>query len=83
MRGRTEPSAGRALLDCLISPNVADRNLEPANVVDVIDRVADAIDALSRGTHRIAAALERMATCVEGQAGSRTGGDGDGMGPAR
>ena len=29
-----------ALHNCFISQNVADRNMEPANAVDVIDRVA-------------------------------------------
>lgn len=32
-----------ALQQTLISPAVADHNLEPANVVDVLDRLADAI----------------------------------------
>ena len=35
---------------CFISPNVADSNLEPANVVDVIDRAAR---NLSRIAHAI------------------------------
>jgi hypothetical protein len=33
----------RAIQSCLISPNVCDSNLEPANVVDVIDRLASCV----------------------------------------
>lgn len=37
-----------AILNCLISPNVSDSNLEPANVVDVINRLASSIFELAR-----------------------------------
>ena len=32
---------------CFISPNVSDSNLEPANVVDVIDRAARNLDRIA------------------------------------
>ncbi len=37
---------GTDLERVLISPNVSDANLEPANVVDVLDRIADKIDTV-------------------------------------
>lgn len=36
-------AVAEALRETLISPNVADANLEPANLVDVINRLASAI----------------------------------------
>jgi hypothetical protein len=48
-----------ALKECFISPNVSDSNLEPANIVDVIEN-------LSRGIHRIADALDRIAAAMIG-----------------
>lgn len=33
-----EKSIAEALIQTLISPNVSDRNFEPANVVDALDR---------------------------------------------
>jgi len=55
---------------CFVSPNVADSNLEPANVVDVIDRAA-------RNMHRIAHAITpqdaaAMSTPGGGRVGSLT-----------
>ncbi len=32
-----------AIRQCLVSPNVADDNLEPANVVDVLRQLAEAV----------------------------------------
>lgn len=36
-------ATARALLDTLISPNVRDRNDEPANVVDALDGIGSAL----------------------------------------
>jgi hypothetical protein len=49
-------ATAEALVATLISPNEADRNLEPANVVD--------------GLFAIARAIQRLARAVEGRAGS-------------
>jgi hypothetical protein len=38
---------GNALRECLISPNEADRNLEPANMVDGMFAIARAIHGLA------------------------------------
>ena len=46
-------SVETALQECLISPNVSDRNGEAANMVDVLDVGASAL-------HRLATALERL-----------------------
>ena len=45
----TDPisQVAKALKSVFISPNVADSNLEPANIVDVLDRLARAIFALA------------------------------------
>lgn len=55
---RQRPSAqktpAQAIYDTLISPNEADTNLEPANVVDGLFEVARAIQ-------RVADALDRLA----------------------
>ena len=53
---------------CFISPNVADSNLEPANVVDVIDRAAR---NLSRIAHAITPTdVAPMQTPCGGRVGS-------------
>jgi hypothetical protein len=49
----TSEALTRTLLDCFISPDVADGNLEPANLVDVVQRVAE-------GAHHVARALEKL-----------------------
>jgi hypothetical protein len=46
---RTRDALASALRDALISPNVSDRNLEPANVVDVLKMIADALSGLAFG----------------------------------
>lgn len=38
---------GKALVHCLVSPNEADSNGEPANVVDGLFAIARAIDRLA------------------------------------
>jgi len=40
-------STAQALRDTLVSPNVADSNFEPANVVDALDKIACAIFRLA------------------------------------
>lgn len=50
--GQGDPSEAirrlaQALDDNLTSPNVPDDNIEPANIVDVVNRLARAIDALA------------------------------------
>ena len=47
-----------AICATLMSPNVADSNLEPANVVDVLDRIAIGICRLADGVQSIADALK-------------------------
>lgn len=42
--------------DTLVSPNVLDSNMEPANLVDVIDRHARAVFALAEAIENLAAA---------------------------
>ena len=42
-----------ALRATLISPNVADSNMEPANAVDVLQNIADAINGLARAVQRL------------------------------
>ena len=41
-------TTAQALRDTLISPNEADQNFEPANVVDGLFAIARAIDRLAR-----------------------------------
>jgi hypothetical protein len=48
----------RAIYDVFSSPNVADSNLEAANLVDTSAEIA-------KGLHRIGAALERLADLYE------------------
>ena len=43
-----ENAIAKALADVLISPNVSDSRMEPANLVDVGDRIASALWALAR-----------------------------------
>ncbi len=43
----TGPELEQALRAVFWSPNVADSNLEPANLVDVLDRLARAIARLA------------------------------------
>lgn len=60
-QNKPAPTAAQELRQCFISPNVADSNLEAANVVDVIHEVAKALN-------RIAAALERQQSAEENNA---------------
>lgn len=39
---------GTAIYETLISPNVSDRNLEPANIVDVIDGLTSSTRQIAR-----------------------------------
>lgn len=39
--------------ECLISPNVADANMEHANVVDVLHQIAVAINRLAKAAEKI------------------------------
>ncbi len=48
---------GRALAEVLISPNVADRNLEPANLVDTTDRIGTALFAVAEALKDVASAI--------------------------
>lgn len=47
MKSTVESTLGRALENCLISPNCCDTNLEPANVVDGLYQIAAAIRYLA------------------------------------
>lgn len=42
-----------ALRDCFTSPNVLDYNLEPANPVDAIARLVDAVNRLAKAIESI------------------------------
>lgn len=44
---------------CFISPNVSDSNLEPANVVDVINRAAHNLDSIAHAITLSGAAAMR------------------------
>ncbi len=49
MKAQCKPVAtltDEGLRDVFVSPNVADANHEPANVVDVLDRIANEIDTV-------------------------------------
>lgn len=48
MGAKTEDAIANAILHTLVSPNVPDSNLEPANVVDVVNSVANSIRALAK-----------------------------------
>jgi hypothetical protein len=49
----TQDRLARAIEACFISPNVADRNVEAANIVDALDRVASSLFALSGSIDRL------------------------------
>jgi hypothetical protein len=58
----THETTASALLATLISPNVSDSNLEPANLVDVGDRLADALWQLVRtGKPEAVGTIEHLA----------------------
>jgi hypothetical protein len=54
--------------ECFSSPNVPDRNMEPANVVDAVDSLSRSIDRLainvSGGCLAIAKSLDGIATAI-------------------
>jgi hypothetical protein len=45
---RANSDAVKALLECFISPNEADSNLEPANVVDGLFAIARGLQSIAR-----------------------------------
>jgi hypothetical protein len=54
-----------ALLNTLISPNEADRNMEPANVVDAICRLSrEHSIAIREGASEIAEAIRELADAI-------------------
>ena len=53
-----EEAIARALEYTLSSPNVSDSNMEPANVVDVLDKIALAILHHAKAVEKLADALE-------------------------
>ena len=71
---RADPIA-QALRDTLISPNEADSNMEPANIVDAVVKAARLISyeikpdqrdqAIVDGCERIASALEEVAHALD------------------
>lgn len=50
-------NTAQALKETLISPNVADSNMEPANVVDVVNNVARGCFAIAKAIDNLAAAI--------------------------
>ena len=52
------------LREVLISPNVPDRNLEAANLVDTTDRIASAIFTLAAAADRLADENRRQADAL-------------------
>jgi hypothetical protein len=50
-----------ALERCFVSPNVPDNNLEPVNLVDVMDRLGR---ALAVGLDRVADGLQAVAKAI-------------------
>lgn len=59
-----ENKIAKAIEDSLISPNEADRNLEPANVVDGLFALARAIH---EGSLRMTRALNNVASAIREQ----------------
>ena len=51
--GTSVNGTSAALLECLISPNEADSNLEPANVVDGLYAIARALHAVAEAIHAL------------------------------
>lgn len=47
-----------AITSTLSSPNVADANLEPANLIDVLDDCSASLSAIATGLHAVAKAIE-------------------------
>lgn len=68
-------TTGDSIRECLISPNVPDSNMEPANVVDVIagagQNIARAIDRASlahaQALREVALAIHALASATRGQ----------------
>lgn len=52
------------LREVLVSPNVPDRNLEAANLVDTTDRIASAIFTLAAATDKLADENRRQADAL-------------------
>lgn len=46
---KTDDRIANAITDCFISPNVSDSNMEPANVVDVLNKLAVYLKYLGGG----------------------------------
>jgi hypothetical protein len=57
---KTSLTVAEAIVETLISPNEADRNMEAANVVD-------ALFAIARGLNAIAVSIEAVVTEMEAQ----------------
>ena len=53
-----EDKIAKAIRDAFISPNVLDSSLEPANIVDVTNRAAQALKAVADGLVEVAAAIQ-------------------------
>jgi hypothetical protein len=60
MRGDT----ARALRETLVSPNEADTNFEPANVVNGLYAIAHAIQAVAAAGDNLAAAVAELTRAV-------------------
>jgi hypothetical protein len=65
MPGRRKTDAAEiseALRATLMSPNVPDSNFEPANLVDVVDRLARGMFAVSKSLDNLADAVREART---------------------
>lgn len=49
----TMPIKRDVLVECLISPNESDRNMEPANVVDGLFAIARGLQAVAKAIHAL------------------------------
>lgn len=54
------PGLGNALKQCFISPNVADSNSEPANMVDALDKISGSLDGISEAIRELAKTIKNM-----------------------
>jgi len=62
----TDHRTAAAIRDALVSPNEADSNGEPANVVDGLYRVARSLSSISHGDSRGPTGLEALCMAIGG-----------------
>jgi hypothetical protein len=62
---KIDMTTAEAIRSVFVSPNIADSNLEPANLVDVMANLAQAAWGISKGLDRIAKAIDGLAEAVK------------------